>query len=424
MARQGHRHHDYVPGQILVAGQTKAERDRLVKALLDDEQLKPLGFTLQQSDRGPDTVALLKADLEVGQELDFAAIRHRHSHTSPNYVITPMVHAKVLPINYPRPTSAPANLPPAADEEAEVTVVVIDSPKIDGTPLADQIETDDGDHVHLEVDVADGHASIGHRHDAVHLSDLHGTFVASIIRQREPRAKVRLHGLQNSDDDGFYSDWELACQLVKLGQGELPQVVNLSLGAGPIDGPAIGLGDDEKPRATEHALKQLRDLADERGEPFHVVAAAGNEGIPQLVYPAAFDGVYAVGAQSSLAGGRPRPARWSNGIGYDGVDYWAPGVSLIGATIFQHAVSFPPIDTPAVYAPEFADDLPMAQNENLDFDGWACWDGTSFATPVIAARIAKAIIDDEPLDNVARDFGSRVNTTGFPGGTFEAPLCG
>ena len=394
---QHHHHdeHDYIRDELLVATETAGELEPAVGKLLKDSTL---GLTLERvpAENCPATVALIKADVASGAALDFKAIRVRHPYVSPNYVVVPMVHAKFLPINYPRPAPAPQATADAA--KSNVNVVVIDSP-----PISE-------------------HAATGHAHD-ISTTSLHGTFVTSIIQQLEPSARVRLLPIADRNDDDFYSDWELACQLASLND-DPPDVVNLSLGVGPIDGEALGLGRGEYPRATAAAIRELKVAAKEKKQTTYIVAAAGNDGLDDdIVYPAKFDDVLVVGAQARQAGRRPRPASWSNGVDSGVVDFWAPGVSLLGATLKQKHVTFSALESPVALNRRFADDLPFSSRKDLDFDGWAYWDGTSFATPVISARLAKAIAakEQDPVAVVRAEFGEQGNINGFDLGAYPVP---
>ena len=138
---------------------------------------------------------------------------------------------------------------------------------------------------------------------------------------------------------------------------QLPQdvdIVNLSLG-GYTD-------DDAAPLAIASALNAMRKQRSV------VVAAAGNAGSSRPFWPAAFKQVLAVGAvdekdtswqkarlqQLRLVGRRGRPRRE------------------------------PAVDVHQAARPRSPGPKPDPADPSIAFDGWAAWDGTSFATPIAA----------------------------------------
>lgn len=136
-------------------------------------------------------------------------------------------------------------------------------------------------------------------------------------------------------------------------------VVNLSLGA-YTDG-------DAEPTALTSAVRRV--LA--RGGV--VVAAAGNDGENERRagrpwWPACLPEVVAVGAYDST-GDEPVLAPFSNRGPW--VDVYAPGVRLRSG-----------------YVAGWAD------RAGSGFAGWASWSGTSFATPLVAADLARRIAGD------------------------------
>ena len=115
----------------------------------------------------------------------------------------------------------------------------------------------------------------------------HGTFIAGVVLQCAPGAKVV--AMNVFDPIGFVDDTRLANALRAVPD---IQVINLSLGGPTHDN--VGL------LATEQALLAL---AQRQPRPV-VLAAAGNEGDTEPTYPAAFNGVIAVGARQAPGGGR------------------------------------------------------------------------------------------------------------------------
>jgi hypothetical protein len=186
----------------------------------------------------------------------------------------------------------------------------------------------------------------------------HGTFIAGLILQVAPAAEVYVVKVLNSQ--GVGDD-----QAVAAAMEQLPQdidIVNLSLG-GYTDG-------DSGPLAISSALKAMRAR---RGV---VVAAAGNNGDSRPFWPAAFKQVLATGAVEQRKGGGWQRASWSN-YGW-WVDAAARGVNLASTfTREKTKVAQGPAVSPA--------------DPTIVFDGWAAWDGTSFAAPIAAAVVARTM---------------------------------
>jgi subtilisin family serine protease len=139
-------------------------------------------------------------------------------------------------------------------------------------------------------------------------------------------------------------------------------IVNLSLG---------GYTDrDTPPLAIATAMRDRR---------FAVVAAAGNAASKRPFWPAAFPQVLGVGAADPLAGAWTR-ADYSNYGGW--VDATARGTNL--QSTFARA------RTKLALGPE-----PGPFDPVIAFNSWAAWDGTSFATPIAAAMIARTMTREQ-----------------------------
>jgi subtilisin family serine protease len=129
-------------------------------------------------------------------------------------------------------------------------------------------------------------------------------------------------------------------------------VINVSLGVCPIDGlPPVAMA----------AMVDMLDRQPPRGE-VTIVAAAGNDGTDHVVYPAAFPSVIGVAAVDSQRQRTP----WSN---------FGPWVRAAArgawvSSYFGHARQ--PLDIDGLGT----------------FEGFAEWEGSSFAAPVVTARIA------------------------------------
>lgn len=173
----------------------------------------------------------------------------------------------------------------------------------------------------------------------------HGTFIDGIVMRIAPLTRIRQ--VKVLDPAGVGDDATLA---LALGRAGAP-VINLSLG-----GYTAG---DVPPVATTAAVAALPASS-------VVVAAAGNNAADRPFYPAAIDGVISVGALD-LHHEHVRLARFSNFGSW--VRVYLPGTH-IRSTYLQGLWKRP------------SDPAPRQMH------GTACWNGTSFAAPQLAALIA------------------------------------
>jgi subtilisin family serine protease len=176
----------------------------------------------------------------------------------------------------------------------------------------------------------------------------HGTFVSGILMQLAPWLRIDPEKVLNSAGIGDDATVTLGLAKAKCG------LVNASLG-GYTHG-------DMPPPALEAFLAR-------RDPESVIVAAAGNNAQGRPFWPAAFKHVIAVGAVDSR-GGPPVIAPFSNFGSW--VDCCAPGVDIRSTYVKGEWRLQAPPDNGIV--------------EQLD--GWACWSGTSFATPHVVAAIA------------------------------------
>jgi subtilisin family serine protease len=181
----------------------------------------------------------------------------------------------------------------------------------------------------------------------------HGTFIIGVILQRAPETYIVANKLLSSD--GVCDEFSVVRKLRRLKRwsdatGRRLDVVNLSFG-----GPTV---DDQPPAQVADAVAAL-------GPDTVVVACAGNDHTDRKFWPAALDGVIAVGALDSDGTDR---APFSN-FG-DWVDACA-----IGERVSSSFVKF---DGPLPSTGDFDDD---------EFTGYATWSGTSFAAPAVAGAI-------------------------------------
>lgn len=204
----------------------------------------------------------------------------------------------------------------------------------------------------------------------------HGTFIAGIVRQECPDARIL--PVRIADGEGVIIESELIASLGRLvtyiDEGARVDVLNLSFGFFP-----------ESPNAPETIselgvlLERLRELG------CVVVCSAGNESTDRPTYPAALGG----GSPIHVAIGALNPSDRSVAL-FSNVGTWvtayAPGVGIV-STI--------PVAFDGGVQAGIRDDLYGRRRETLDIDdfrgGFAVWSGTSFAAPVAAGRIAAAL---------------------------------
>jgi hypothetical protein len=213
----------------------------------------------------------------------------------------------------------------------------------------------------------------------------HGTFIAGLVQQVAPGAKVELWRVLHPQGDGTESAIAAAVDALTDRNADGGAVLNLSFGGYVM----------EKGEVLSGAIR----AAQAKG--YVVVASAGNDGICRPTYPAVLPDVVSVGAV-----GPGGPAPFSNYGPW--VRACAPGVDLV-STFFQTFDGIEEPDGPHDYDPDH-------------FQGWARWSGTSFAAPIVAGAIAhharthhvpvatavERVVDDPLLLRIA-DLGTVVN---------------
>ena len=266
---------------------------------------------------------------------------------------TPRVGPSHLLFGFPRMRGMPGDdaepapplgEPPTGKElpAAGVTIVVIDTGLDEGArqhPWLRDVDAEDPVDIDLSADLAPQDGLIDDQAG-------HGAFVAGLIRQGAPGARVRI--VRALDTMGVTEELAVA-KAIDRAASFGADIINLSLG-GYTDG-------DVAPLAVMAALARLpRTTA--------VVVAAGNFGSSRPTWPAAAKRVVSVGAVDA----KGRTAAFSNWGWW--VDTCAEGVSL-------HSVYVS------------GEENPDADRSSPDtFDGHAFWSGTSFACPRVSARIA------------------------------------
>jgi hypothetical protein len=213
----------------------------------------------------------------------------------------------------------------------------------------------------------------------------HGTFIAGIIRQWAPDARVLAIRVMHSDGIVYEGDLRQALHLLALraqlarksskpakpDHSAMVDVVSLSLGyyhEEPLD-----------PGVTVGLETEIRALTDQG---VLVVAAAGNHASDRPFYPAALTDR---GAPRLLAVGALNPngstALFSNAGPW--VNCLASGAAVVS--------TFPEIRGAREPA------IKVGSRETIDADdfhsGFASWSGTSFAAPLVAAQLAQAMAD-------------------------------
>jgi subtilisin family serine protease len=181
----------------------------------------------------------------------------------------------------------------------------------------------------------------------------HGAFVAGVVRQFAQHATVWSY--RALDNVGTGDEWALGHQLADaLSVG--PRIINLSLGTVTRGNQGL-LG-----------LSALGALARQNNgsEPI-VIAAAGNLDLSRPFWPAADTWAISVGAAKKV-GRRWEKAHFSDFGKW--VDVCADGVDVLSSYVKQP------------YQPS------GAGAARIDFDGWAIWNGTSFATPLVSGVVA------------------------------------
>jgi hypothetical protein len=182
----------------------------------------------------------------------------------------------------------------------------------------------------------------------------HGTFIAGLVEQLAPGCEIRVEHVISGLGDAIESDVIQKVQAVAaLPPNRRPEIISLSFGGAALaQAPAL---------RSAIAKAQLDGIV--------VVASAGNSGTCEPQYPAAYDGVIAVGAV-----GPDGPTPWTN-YG-EWVDACAPGADLVSAFFAKFEGPEPRINT---FDPDH-------------FAGWATWSGTSFAAPVVVAALAREMV--------------------------------
>jgi subtilisin family serine protease len=223
----------------------------------------------------------------------------------------------------------------------------------------------------------------------------HGTFIAGIVRQVAPDARVLAIRAMHSDDvcnegDIICGLRQLARRIVLAEAGDLAATVDvLSLSFGYFSESRYDIAVTS---GLWKAIKALLDLG------VVVVVAAGNYAMSQEFYPAAFSQQpVGAGQVPVISVGALNPNGTKASFSNDGhwVTAWAQGAAV---------VSTYPVDVDGSRTAELRipvnrkppGDLPPGR-EALDPDdysgGFAVWSGTSFSAPYLAALVARSLLE-------------------------------
>ncbi|MBB5953608.1 subtilisin family serine protease [Saccharothrix tamanrassetensis] len=191
--------------------------------------------------------------------------------------------------------------------------------------------------------------------------DGHATFVAGLIAAQAPKATMVVR--QVLDSDGRATTWDTVVGMARFLEDGV-DIVNFAMGTRSHDGIV--------PMVVQRAIERLSPH-------MLVVAAAGNHGaVPGIrhgitrtspTWPAALPGVVAVGA--TTADGNPAP--------------YSPDLPWVGcAAVGDRVVS--------TY---LKGKVLLRSNDVVEFDGYATWKGTSFATATVSGAIAARTVPGE-----------------------------
>jgi hypothetical protein len=230
----------------------------------------------------------------------------------------------------------------------------------------------------------------------------HGTFIAGLIRQVVPDATVLSVRIMQSDGIVYEGDLLHALQLIAERVKSAHREGNPAL---MIDAVSLSLGYFNDSAADVAYTSGLRYVIDELLDlGVMVTAAAGNYTTRRRYYPAAFAADAPVAGRIPLVSvGALNPngtsAAFSDGGAW--VHGWASGAAVVSTF---------PVDVNGPSSAPVAD----GQFQGLDSDdfsgGFAAWSGTSFAAPVMAARLVGAMLG--PLLGAAADRALRLDVPG------------
>jgi subtilisin family serine protease len=201
----------------------------------------------------------------------------------------------------------------------------------------------------------------------------HGTFIAGLIRQAAPGAKIL--SMRVMDSAGQVADCAVACALNWLADHAHDH---------PVDIVLMAFGRRrESPRddGLDHVRKAISRVAAVPG--LKIVASAGNDGSTEPVYPAAFAIDNDLSSSMVSVGSRLSASEWAP---YSNRGPWVLEARNGTNTISTHPQTF-------LQAGQFQVTQPPITNIHDMFpapNGYAWWSGTSFAAAIYAGQLAAA----------------------------------
>jgi hypothetical protein len=222
----------------------------------------------------------------------------------------------------------------------------------------------------------------------------HGSFIAGIVRQVAPDARVLAIRVMHSDDVVYESTLINALTLIadrvayaQAGHMEdMVDVVSLSLGYF-----------DESPADALYTSGLWRVIERLLGMGVAVFASAGNSATSQMCFPAAFAVSLAPGPVQLISVGALNPNGTKALFSNDGwwVRAWADGAVVVST--FPDDVNgsyMPPVRVPARQRPGKR----SVDRQALDLDNFlgcfATWSGTSFSAPLLAGILAAQLLEN------------------------------
>ena len=301
---------------------------------------------------------------------------------SPHHVGIVSPAAGGCPAGPPRPAPVRRGLfvPPLRDSPtARVTVldsgyIYIDAPDESHRALDERVKLVDGERLDTattpaswQPDRPDGVDNDGDgRLDGI---AGHGTFIAGLIAHECPHVRLTVVGLRNQEVEIDGTDPNEQSGLYET-EAAIAHAMLLHSDTDVIQcGFAFPTLDDYPSLPFAAAMQVLAgDAAPRRG--VAVVAPAGNEESTSPYWPAALPDVIGVASTNRRANARARFSNWGQ---------WCDCCTR-GEDVYSTYVKW--------YGP--IDGEPETDVE--DFDGWARWDGTSFAAPKVSAAIASLLV--------------------------------
>ena len=253
----------------------------------------------------------------------------------------------------------------------------------------------------------------------------HGTFIAGLVRQTAPSARMQSHAIMTSDglaaeDDVLELLQDLLDEQVKALAGNdaenIIDVLTLSFGCYHED-----LADEDSEPSGLNASNFAAILRDLGKVGIIVVAGAGNDATTRPFLPAAFAGDTATGSGAlplvsvgSLNPNQAKVSLFSNSGTW--VTTYRHGAAVISTlprrqnASSQASATVAGIDTLPEDVQELVarGEVPRPQDRaTIDLDdytsGFGVWSGTSFAAPILAGQLAQAL---GALGSEATDLGS------------------